>query len=193
MHLRSFLSALFISSLIGCPANVDPEPEGTDGATEGSSEVDSGSTNGESVTMPGGLDLTTDGSTEGNTDGTADGAADGTSSDAGSSDGSSDGTTVSDAGSDGSSDGAGDCDTLQIQVKGLFEAGTYDGRTGSVGNCISCHTDPASGYSASYTDMRASYELSEKVNSDDMPMSGDSWSADDKLILRNWIICGRPW
>lgn len=181
MFLRTFslIAATFL--FMACPAGETSDPEASDGSADSTNDsVDSGSTNGDSMPLDtGGLDLTTDGSTEGSTDGNADGAADGASADAGS--------------SDGSSDGSGDCDTLRVQVKGLFENGTYEGRSGSVGNCTSCHTDPASGYSASYMDMRSSYDLYERVSSDDMPMSGDSWSEDDKLILRSWINCGRPW
>ena len=157
---------------MGCPTNSNPDSDGTiEGSTEGS--------------MDG-----TPAADAGSSDGTSDGVTDGSiRTDAGSSDGSTDGTATADAGGDT----IVDCEERRVQLKGLFEEGTYAGRDGTVGKCTNCHTEPASGYNPSYTAMRAAEFLYEKVANDSMPPTGGSWSDDDKAKLLEWINCGRPW
>jgi len=192
MLWRTFSCVFFTTLLLGCSANSDPD---ADGATEGAAEG----------AMEGSAEGAVEGAAEGDTDGFTDGSPDGNLiSDAGSSDSAFDGNTLTDAGNghgategtaaaDAGGDDIVDCEERRVQLKGLFEEGTYAGRDGTVGNCTSCHTTPASGYAVSYTAMRAAEFLHEKVARDSMPPIGGIWSDEDKAKLREWIDCGRPW
>jgi len=94
---------------------------------------------------------------------------------------------------DDDNDGVTDvCELARDRVKGLFETGTYSGRSGSVGSCTGCHSNTTTSY-PKYSVIRSSSSLYSYVNSDYMPMTGTKWNATDKSILLSWINCGRPW
>ena len=80
-----------------------------------------------------------------------------------------------------------DCEERRVQLKGLFEEGTY---AGAVRWQMRTAMEPASGYNPSYTAMRAA-EFYEKVANDSIPNRGIG--AMMTKPTREWINCGRPW